>query len=81
MNSFSQAKKASKITVLRAMEDQKDILFGQFSSTLSKQDKDRAWEEIFEKAKEVLKLDDKKNCQYFRDVMWQNWRRSALVKF
>lgn len=77
---FSQAKQTLKISVLKAMEDRKDILFGQFSPELTKKDKDKAWDEIFKTAKEILQLDEKKNTQYFRDVIWQNWRRLAVVK-
>lgn len=76
-----QSRNSAKISVLKAIENEKDILFGQFSSTLTKQDKDKAWEKIFEIAKHVMELDDTKKCQYLRDVMWQNWRRSAMVRF
>lgn len=77
---FSQAKQALKISVLKAMEDRKDILFGHLSAELTKKDKDKAWDEIFRTAKDILQLDEKKNTQYFRDVIWQNWRRLAVVK-
>lgn len=61
------------------MEDRKDILFGQFSRKITKPVKDEAWNEISEMAKKLSVLKEGKNAQYFRDTVWQNWRRKAVV--
>lgn len=61
------------------IEDRKNILFGQFSSKLSKNDKDKAWDEICRNAQQLNCIDKNRQTPYFRDVTWQNWRRLSLV--
>lgn len=78
---LSQAPDANKVSVLKAIEERKNVLFGQFTSKLMKPEKNTAWNEISELAKQLSVMKQDKSAQYFRDVVWQNWRRTALVIF
>ena len=68
-----------KVQVLTLIRDKKDVLFGKFSSRLTKKDKDKAWEEVGEEAKALGVIGQERDAAYLRDTTWQNWRKRALV--
>ncbi|KAF2883832.1 hypothetical protein ILUMI_22334 [Ignelater luminosus] len=54
------------------------MFFGKFSEKLTKEDKDKKWEEITDEAKSLGVIGGAKSWTYLRDTTWQNWRKSAL---
>lgn len=69
------------MTLLKAIEEQKDILFGKFSDKLSKVNKDEAWQGVAELARQLSVMKSHQSVEYFRNTIWQNWRRKAIVRF
>jgi hypothetical protein len=66
-----------KITILKLINDNKEILFGKFSSSLTHEIKTKKWMEITEKAKAIGIYE--KDWKYLRDTTWQNWRKRTIV--
>ncbi|KAF2892761.1 hypothetical protein ILUMI_13413 [Ignelater luminosus] len=56
------------------------MLFGKFSKKLTKEDKDKKWEEITDEAKSLGVIGGAKSWTDLRDTTWQNWRKRALAK-
>lgn len=69
----------AKVTILKLILENKDTLFGQFSESLTKVDKERKWNEIADEAKALGVMGSGKAWSYLRDIIWQNWRRRAVV--
>lgn len=70
----------SKLKILQHIRDQKDILFGSLSPTITKIDKCNAWEKIADEAKTLGIITDEKPYNYVRDVYWQNLRKRTFKK-
>lgn len=68
-----------KLCVLEKIKRNKHIIFGQFSSTLTKYTKGKAWQEIGEYAKSIGVIPDGKQWTYIRDVWWPNVRKLSVV--
>ncbi|KAF2889268.1 hypothetical protein ILUMI_16905 [Ignelater luminosus] len=56
------------------------MLFGKFSEKLTKEDKDKKWEEITDEAKSLGVIGGAKPWTYLCDTTWQNWQKRALAK-
>ncbi|KAF2883268.1 hypothetical protein ILUMI_22906 [Ignelater luminosus] len=65
---------SAKITILTRISENKEMLFGKFSETLTKEDKDKKWEEITDEAKSL----GWKLCSRYwneHDCLRYNWKR------
>jgi hypothetical protein len=71
---------STKISVLTEIRDSKDLLFGKFSNTFCKTDKEDRWKEILELAVGLGVVSQGKAWTYMRDVTWQNWRKQTVVR-
>ncbi|KAF2901498.1 hypothetical protein ILUMI_04681 [Ignelater luminosus] len=71
---------SAKITILTRIRENKEMLFGKFSKKLTKEDKDKQWEEIIDEAKSSGVIGGAKSCTYLHNTTWQNWRKRALAK-
>lgn len=68
-----------KLCVLDTIRENKDVLFGQFSATLTKEMRNKAWTNIGEYAKSIGALASDKEPLYIRDVWWPNVRKTSMV--
>lgn len=68
-----------KLCVLDSIREQKDVLFGPFSTTLTKEMRNKAWIVIGEYAKSIGALPSGKEPLYVRDVWWPNVRKMSMV--
>ncbi|KAL7634495.1 UNVERIFIED_CONTAM: hypothetical protein RMT77_006297 [Armadillidium vulgare] len=62
------------------IRSRKEILFGSFSHTLTKEKKCQTWMEIAEFAKSVCLIPRDKEWTYARDVLWQNIKKATMAK-
>ena len=69
----------AKCTILTMIRDNKELLFGKFSNTVSHAVKEEKWEEILSSAIAMNLVGSDKKCSDLRNVTWQNWRRSTMV--
>lgn len=72
-------KKEGKIEILKEIRENKSTLMGAFSSSLTKQDKIKAWERIHTKALILGLVPCGKDYTYTRDTFWQNIRKNTMV--
>lgn len=68
-----------KSAMLQKIKENKDILFGQFSDTLTKKDKSEGWKEMFEFAISIGAVKKERGWEYVRDTFWPNLRRATMV--
>jgi len=68
-----------KLAVLQQIFEKKDILFGQFSSTLTDQDKQREWEEVTKTAKSLGACEATRNYKFVRDKLYGSWKGKTMV--
>lgn len=68
-----------KLCVLDSIREQKEVLFGPFSATLTKEKRNKAWTSIGEYAKSIGALPNGKDSLYVRDVWWPNVRKMSMV--
>ncbi|CAL8121852.1 unnamed protein product [Orchesella dallaii] len=79
MASGEQLKNA-KIAVLDLINDNKDVLFGKLSETLTRESKEAKWGEIAEHAHALGAFPWHRTWDYLRDTTWQNWRKRFVEK-
>lgn len=65
-------KRKLKLCVLQKIRAQKAVLFGAFSSKLTKQNKAEAWQNINTFAQSLGVVDASREWSYVRDVWWPN---------
>jgi hypothetical protein len=76
---FENCDKESKKAVLKYMLERKQILFGKFDDTLTKEKKSAGWQDVH---KFALSLGyHKKEWQYIRDTFWPNIRQTTMVLY
>lgn len=68
-----------KLCVLERVKEKKAVLFGQFSPSLTKEMRSKAWIEIGTYAKSIGVLPNGKEASYIRDVWWPNVRKLSMV--
>jgi hypothetical protein len=78
---FEMAKNAVKVTFLEEMNKKKQILFGALTPQVTKQTKQKAWQEIYTTAASLGVVSSEKSWTYVRDTVWPNLRKRALVSF
>lgn len=69
----------NKVLILKEIRERKDILFGSFSSKLTKKDKIECWKAIYEKCASLGLVAPDKDWAYCRDVFWQNIKKATVV--
>lgn len=72
-----------KLIVLKLIEEQKELLWGKFASTVSANRKDQAWKDIIGKCRDDYGFDPLpigKIWKYLRDHTWANWKTNTLAK-
>ena len=63
------------------IKDRKEILFGKFNNTITRESKIEAWNAIHETLKlQNVQLAVQKDACYFRDSVWPNLKRYTLEK-
>lgn len=72
-------KKEGKITFLKSVLESKEVLFGAFSDTLTKELKTRKWKSIHEEAVALGIVPANKDYVYTRDTYWQNLKKYTVV--
>ena len=70
---------SNKLTLIKLIKEKKNVLFGAFSSTLTKIDKCNAWKEIHQTASALNLVGAERDWPYTRDVLWQNIKKAAVV--
>jgi DNA repair photolyase len=76
---IDQQIRAGRTYILERIRDQRDILFGRFTDSLKKVDKERAWNQIALDAQMLGYFPNNRNGGYLRDTTWQNWRKRFVV--
>ncbi|ODM98800.1 hypothetical protein Ocin01_07882 [Orchesella cincta] len=79
MASGEQLKNA-KIAVLDLINENKEVLFGKLSDTLTREAKESKWAEIAEHAHALGAFPWHRTWDYLRDTTWQNWRKRFVEK-
>ncbi|TKR83194.1 hypothetical protein L596_016822 [Steinernema carpocapsae] len=70
-----------KVAFLKAVQREKEILFGGFTSTITAKLKEQTWEKIrLELEQDHHQLGATKSWKMLRDSTWQNYRRAAMEK-
>ncbi|XP_050310544.1 uncharacterized protein LOC126746362 [Anthonomus grandis grandis] len=73
-------KQVKQQNFLRKIKDMKDSLFGQFSTTLTKETKRSAWMEVRDYAVSIGLITCEKDYTYVRDATWPNIRNRTMIK-
>lgn len=68
-----------KITVLGMIRESKDILFGKFTSKLTKSDKVAEWKKITDTCQALGLVPTNKDYGYVRDTFWPNLKKTTVV--
>jgi len=76
---MDQQTRAGRIFILERIRDQKHILFGRFTDSLKKHDKEQAWNKIAQDAISLGHFPHNRHGGYLRDTTWQNWRKRFVV--
>lgn len=66
-----------KISILNLIREEKDVLFGRFTSQLTHEQKVGTWKRVAEKATAIGAFS--RDWKYLRDTTWQNWRKRTIV--
>jgi hypothetical protein len=64
---------------LELIKEKKHILFGQFTTTLDNGEKQKAWEEVREKAMSLGIISANRDRNWVRDRMFGVWRDRSMV--
>ena len=75
----SRISEDEKVATLSLIRDNKDLLFGAFSNTITYEIKENKWKSIYDELKSIGFLAHIKDYKHLRDVMWQNWKRRTIV--
>lgn len=68
--------------LLQRINENKDVLFGAFDESTSRDEKRKVWESIFDSAiKTGLPFPKEANYAYLRDTFWPNTKRATLVSY
>lgn len=73
-------KKQCKVSLLSMINEKKNILFGSFSSTLTKIDRENAWKEVHVRALSLQLITADKSWTFVRDNLFGTWKSRALVR-
>ncbi|KAL7635350.1 UNVERIFIED_CONTAM: hypothetical protein RMT77_014417 [Armadillidium vulgare] len=73
-------RKSFKKELLIKIKSKKEILFGSFSPTLTKEVRSKAWIDIASFARSVHLIPRDKKWTYARDVLWPNIKKSTMAK-
>ena len=68
-----------KLALLALIFEKRDVLFGQFSSSLENRDKQDAWEEVRLKAMSLGICSAARDRAYVRDKIFGEWKSSSIV--
>uniref|UniRef100_A0A8D8M2Z9 Regulatory protein zeste n=1 Tax=Cacopsylla melanoneura TaxID=428564 RepID=A0A8D8M2Z9_9HEMI len=71
---------ANKMLVLERILENKELLLGQFSSTVSHITKERAWADILEVAQSVGLAGHARDWTFARDKLWGSWKSSVNLE-
>lgn len=70
-----------KLCVLHKIKENKRMLFGAFSASLTKQNKMEIWKQVNSYAQSIGAIPQTKEWSYLRDVWWPNVRKATMVSF
>lgn len=70
-----------RLIIAQLAREQKEVLFGAFSNTITKKSKEKAWEDIRRKAIAAgCKNLEERAWDYVRDNIWGATRRDTMAK-
>lgn len=69
-----------KLSVLEVINEEKSILFAQFSSTITHADKVRGWEAVLHRAKAVGLVAQNRDWRFIRDKVFSVWKSRTMVR-
>uniref|UniRef100_A0A8D8ZXA8 Regulatory protein zeste n=1 Tax=Cacopsylla melanoneura TaxID=428564 RepID=A0A8D8ZXA8_9HEMI len=75
-----KSQNANKMLVLERILENKELLLGQFSSTVSHITKERAWADILEVAQSVGLAGHARDWTFARDKLWGSWKSRTMRK-
>ncbi|CAG7832732.1 unnamed protein product [Allacma fusca] len=79
-NKKGKLEDSSKMVILTMIRDNKDVLFGNFTSELENIQKKKAWVDILVKAQSIGACNSSRKWEFVRDSMWGNWKSRTLQK-
>lgn len=65
---------------LELVREHRSLIFGAFSSTITKKAKNAAWEKITAEAIQLGLVPASKDAKYVREIYWQNLRKRTISK-
>lgn len=71
---------SAKIKLLEFIRAERTLLFGAFSSSITKKQKNDVWEKITIKAISLGLAAANRSAAYIRDTYWQNLRKRTIKK-
>jgi len=72
--------KFKRISLLKLIRDNRDTLFGRFSSTLPHEIKENKWKEGVATAHALGLVSLDRDWKFVRDTTWMNWRKRTMVR-
>ncbi|RXG56974.1 hypothetical protein Avbf_13001 [Armadillidium vulgare] len=69
-----------KLCILAKIKENKKILFGAFSDSISKKSKVEAWKQVTSYAHSLGGIPAEKDFTYVRDIWWPNIRKTAITR-
>ncbi|CAG7733861.1 unnamed protein product [Allacma fusca] len=69
-----------KLTILTMIREQKEVLFGKFSSDMENQNKEKAWNEVLLKSQSIGICNGNRDWKFLRDKMYGVWKSRTLEK-
>lgn len=80
MENKTVASDNSKIKLLELIRENRTVIFGAFSSSCTKAQKNQLWNDITTKAISLGLIPAHRDAKYVREVYWQNIRRRTVQK-